>query len=160
MTDRNEKIRKALVKGPTPGPWELREGRTDTVENTQGYPVCTVNYYPDERYDHGTRAAYIAACDPDTIRVLLDERDALGAENARLREALEPWANEPDVDAATMLRLIKTIKYLVGIAERGEGRKIADDETPEQFVLGYVKRLEQTNQDARAKLREKNGGRA
>lgn len=64
--------------------------------------------------------------------------------------ALEPWAYEPDVDAATMLRLIKTIKYLVGIAERGEGRKIADDETPEQFVLGYVKRLEQTNQDASA----------
>lgn len=73
----------------------------------------------------------------------------------KIRKALEPWAYEPDVDAATMLRLIKTIKYLVGIAERGEGRKIADDETPEQFVLGYVKRLEQTNQDARAERLEK-----
>ena len=30
-----------------------------------------------------------AACDPDTIRALLDERDALAAENARLRQALE-----------------------------------------------------------------------
>ena len=78
-------------------------------------------------------------------------------DEALLRQALEPWANEPDVDAATMLRLIKTIKYLVGIAERGEGRKIADDETPEQFVLGYVKRLEQTNPDARAALRERLG---
>lgn len=77
MTDRYEKIRKALAMGPTPGPWELRDGRTDTVENAQGYPVCTVNYHPDERYGHGTRAAYIAACDPDTIRELLDERDAL-----------------------------------------------------------------------------------
>lgn len=87
--DRYEKIRKALARRPTPGPWELRDGRTDTVENAQGYPVCTVNYYPDERYGHGTRAAYIAACDPDTIRALLDERDALVAENARLREALQ-----------------------------------------------------------------------
>jgi hypothetical protein len=26
---------------------------------------------------------FITACDPDTIRALLDERDALGAENAR-----------------------------------------------------------------------------
>lgn len=86
--------------------------------------------------------------------------EAAQAEVERLRQALEPWANEPDIDAATMLRLIKTIKYLVGIAERGEGRKIADDETPEQFVLGYVKRLEQANQDASADLREKNGVRA
>lgn len=88
MTDRYERIRDALARKPTPGPWELRDGRTDTVENTQGYPVCTVNYYPDERYGHGARAAYIAACDPDTIRALLAERDALAAENARLREAL------------------------------------------------------------------------
>ena len=89
-----------------------------------------------------------------------DDRIERGRTAEEKAAALEPWANEPDVDAATMLRLIKTIKYLVGIAERGEGRKIADDETPEQFVLGYVKRLEQTNPDARAKLREKNGGRA
>lgn len=89
-----------------------------------------------------------------------DDRIERGRTAEEKAAALEPWGYEPDVDAATMLRLIKTIKYLVGIAERGEGRKIADDETPEQFVLGYVKRLEQTNQDASAKLRERNGGRA
>lgn len=89
-----------------------------------------------------------------------DDRIERGRTAEEKAAALEPWAHEPDVDAATMLRLIKTIKYLVGIAERGEGRKIADDETPEQFVLGYVKRLEQTNQDASAELREKNGVRA
>lgn len=89
MTDRYENIRKALAMGPTPGPWEIRDGRTDTVENAQGYPVCTVHYHPHERYGHGTRAAYIAACDPDTTRELLAERDALAAENARLRAAIE-----------------------------------------------------------------------
>lgn len=96
--DRYEKIRKALAKGPTPGPWELREGRTDTVENAQGYLVCTARYHPDERYGHGTRAAYIAACDPDTIRALLDERDAL-------REALKVLVNwTPSAD--TYRRLV------------------------------------------------------
>lgn len=39
-------------------------------------------------------------------------------------------------------RLTATVRYLVGIAERGEGRKIAGNETVEQFVLGYVKKLE------------------
>ena len=86
MTDRYEKIRKALANGPTPGPWEIKDGRTDTVENAQGYPVCTVHWHPNERYGHGTRAAYIAACDPDTIRALLEERDAL-------REALKVLVN-------------------------------------------------------------------
>ena len=86
--DRYERIRTALSQNLTPGPWELRSGRTDTVENTQGYPVCTVNWHPDERYGHGTRAAYIAACDPDTIRELLAERDALAAEVERLNQIL------------------------------------------------------------------------
>ena len=39
-------------------------------------------------------------------------------------------------------RLLLTIEYLCGIAERGEKRLIREDETVEQFVLGYVKRLE------------------
>ena len=77
MTDRYEKIRQALAMGPTPGPWALKDGRTDVVENAQGYPVCIAHHHPYELYGHGARAAYISACDPDTIRALLEERDAL-----------------------------------------------------------------------------------
>ena len=86
--NRYERIRAALEMGPTPGPWEIKECRTDTIENAQGYPVCTVHWYPDERYGHGARAAYIAACDPDTIRELLAERDALATEVERLNRIL------------------------------------------------------------------------
>jgi hypothetical protein len=86
MTDRYEKIRAALAMGPTPGSWALKDGRTDIIENAQGYPVCTVHWHPDERYGHGTRAAYIAACDPDTIRKLLAERDQLAADLEAARE--------------------------------------------------------------------------
>jgi hypothetical protein len=49
-------------------------------------------------------------------------------------DAAEAWR---EVD-----KLCKTIRYLIGIAERGEGRKIADDEPIELFVLNYVKKLE------------------
>lgn len=42
-----------------------------------------------------------------------------------------------------VLKLTATVRYLVGIAERGEGRPMLDDETAEPFVLRYVQRLEQ-----------------
>lgn len=40
------------------------------------------------------------------------------------------------------LDLIKQIKYMVGIAERGTGKKCPDGERPEAFLLAYVKSLE------------------
>jgi len=60
-----------LAELVTPGPWELKDGRTDTIENAQGYPVCTVHYHPYELYGHGVRAAYIASLDPATVRELV-----------------------------------------------------------------------------------------
>ena len=55
-------------------------------------------------------------------------------------------------DQQTILRLISTIKYITGIAERGESRPIHQDELPEKFVLGYVKRLEADNTRLRGGL--------
>lgn len=57
------------------------------------------------------------------------------------------------LDAPT-LRLIQTIRYLIGIAERGEGRKVRDDETAEEIVLGYVKRIERELAEAQAEIQE------
>lgn len=45
--------------------------------------------------------------------------------------------------AKDILRLLDTIKYLRGIAERGAGNTCPEDMTVEQFVLTYVKGLEQ-----------------
>ena len=39
-------------------------------------------------------------------------------------------------------RVMRTLHYLIGIAERGEGRTMRDDETAEAFVLAYVQKLE------------------
>ena len=87
----------------------------------------------------------------EQIRQVLDFCHAVtdwqGEPNSRAKDdaiaICEAALAEPEDEPSTVLRLIDTIKYLVGIAERGEGRKARDDELPEQFVLGYVKRLEE-----------------
>lgn len=66
------------------------------------------------------------------------------------------WSQKEQKDAQEILGLVATIKYLVGIAERGEGRKCRDDEIPERFVLDYVQRLEAELD----RLRQAQGGEA
>lgn len=79
MTDRYERIRAALAMGPTPGPWSpsYDKGSTRDIFTEQGkLPVCMVRgvtYVGQEQYL--ANGHYIAACDPDTIRELLAERD-------------------------------------------------------------------------------------
>lgn len=93
MTDRYERIRSALEMGPTPGPWSFKD-------NSDG----SINLFGDGRLfsahcrlmNKPANEAYISACDPDTIRELLAERDVLREleerkqrDEALLRQALE-----------------------------------------------------------------------
>lgn len=97
MTDRYQKIREALAMGPTPGPWKWWEDedfgdcRVNPRDGGLLIAKCDVRnpFDPEQR----ANAALIAACDPDTIRALLEERDAL-------REALKElitWVPSADV---------------------------------------------------------------
>jgi hypothetical protein len=96
MTDRYEKIRQALAMGPTPGPWYWigdslthRQFNIYAINGTDKH-IATVNDLPVEKLwaldqvESEATAKLIAACDPDTIRALLDERDALRKALARL----------------------------------------------------------------------------
>lgn len=65
------------------------------------------------------------------------------SEISTLREQVKMLTEERSETACDMLRLIETIKYLRGIAERGTGRPCGNTETVETFVLGYVKTLEE-----------------
>jgi hypothetical protein len=90
MMDKYQKLRYALSQNPTPGPWAACRTNSGTFVKSERL----AGYFVEVRHcrtaqDVNADAHLIAACDPDTIRELLDERDALGAENARLREALE-----------------------------------------------------------------------
>ena len=80
-TDRYERIRKALEMGATPGPWRVL-GITSMGSGRGYYYVTTTDdtVICDLRDRPLGDAHLIAACDPDTIRALLDERDELRGE--------------------------------------------------------------------------------
>jgi hypothetical protein len=105
MTDRYENIRLALAKGPTPGPFSASRSYSSgnqelilrlTYKDEAGLPehYCTVRSRLGGELGAEANAALIAACDPDTIRELLAERDALAAENERLRTSAVSWSLE------------------------------------------------------------------
>lgn len=75
-----------------------------------------------------------------------------------LKAELAQARTERDDHARDMLRLLATIKYLRGIAVRGEGREARDDETVEAFVLGYVKRIEAERDKYHDALIARHGG--
>lgn len=54
--------------GPTPGPWVQDGDGVSAADEDVAVAMCC----PSD-----AEAAFIAACDPDTIQALLDERDAL-----------------------------------------------------------------------------------
>jgi hypothetical protein len=77
--------------------------------------------------------------------------------NRAWREECESLRQQLAESDKSTLRLLETIKYLAGIAERGEGRKQLDGETVERFVLGYVKRIEQQLAECQAKVQKYRG---
>jgi hypothetical protein len=89
MADRYERIRAALGMNLTPGPWTVANTNNGMFIKSLSVP----GYLAEVRHcrttqDHKADAAFIAACDPDTIRELIDELDALKTENEKLRERL------------------------------------------------------------------------
>ena len=88
MTDRYEKIRKALAMRPTHGPWHATKpephgtgvrgpARVSLAWCGGATTVGEEGCYSIGAAEAAANAQLIAACDPDTIRELLDERDAL-----------------------------------------------------------------------------------
>lgn len=88
MSDRFQSIRDALAMGPTPGPWD---GDDNSVSRLWSNGTAGIREYialPDDAEDSDPNPAdmhWIAACDPDTIRELLRQRDEMA-------KALEPFA--------------------------------------------------------------------
>jgi hypothetical protein len=88
MTDRYERIRQALAMGPTPGPWD---GDDTSVSRLWSNGTAGIREYialPDGAEGSAPNPAdmhFVAACDPDTIRALLKERDALARENEAMK---------------------------------------------------------------------------
>jgi hypothetical protein len=83
--DRYQEIRDALAKGPTPGEWywsdayPTQDGReTWSLIGDGGFGILSCDGEENSPQSVNAAAAeLIAACDPDTIRALLEERDEL-----------------------------------------------------------------------------------
>jgi len=132
MTDRYENIRKALAMRPTPGPWGVvyktdvftplgaRNAAGVKAASNNGWHVADCDKGPTyteegkEDLPYGERqanAALISACDPDTIRALLAERDALAAEVERLTEMLRELEGREQRGSAQESRSTETGGY-------------------------------------------------
>ncbi len=91
MTDRYQALRDAIAAGPTPGRrYQGRNQHTYVVYDKECWlapdgsrhgetPNLVIHVSPEDSH---ADAAFLAAADPDTIRALIEEREAL-------REALE-----------------------------------------------------------------------
>lgn len=98
---------RATVVAATSGPWEadIKSGTSRTVRQTDGgRGICTTFVqgqpktpagWESQRHQNNANSEYIAACDPETIRNLLDERDAQAAEIERLRQPWQPIETAP-----------------------------------------------------------------
>lgn len=87
MTDEQRAELKRLAEAATPGPWVA----ILTGDGTQGWvgtgPAQFLKQDYDGEYD-ANDARYISAANPAAVLDLLSERDALKAENERLRARL------------------------------------------------------------------------
>lgn len=114
MTDRYQALRDAIAAGPTPGPRSTKgpsrsrpespEGGDFAVMDRDGEIIAEafrrVGRDEDAVRPAAANAALMAAADPDTIRALLGERDALREALQGLRDALPSATTHPAIQAA------------------------------------------------------------
>jgi len=109
MIDRYERIRQALEMGPTPEPWTAKSHTAPRADNgdigiINGKGGLVAVAYSN-RCTRGN-ASLIAACDPDTIRELLAERDQLAAALGAAREDAERWRALREMDGGEIYALL------------------------------------------------------
>jgi hypothetical protein len=94
---------------------------------------------------------FIAACDPDTIRALLAERDRLAAENARLREDAERYRllRKGAVEDVAVVRGLGAMDYGMSAVVATYSEEIDGDD----LDAAIDEAMEKENSDARP-LRE------
>ena len=120
--DRYERIRVARERGPPHGPCPATKPEPHGTEvrgpaqvslawcggaTTVGEEGC----YSIGAAEAAANAHLIAACDPDTSRALLDERDALAAEVERLAEALRELEEREQRDEALLREALYALEY-------------------------------------------------
>lgn len=151
MTDKYQRIREALEAGPTPGPWRWEKDRFNdgfsglySGDEPVIVPQCRNDgddgaaWFGVDEYYYGETAlreadsTLIAACDPDTIRELLEERDMLTRELSTER-ALS-FRDQVSALEAECERLKKNADRWHFVSQFMELDDVGDD----QFALGLT----------------------
>lgn len=142
MADQNYKdLREALAAGPTPGPWTVRYDYVVQATSFDGgrlVPVAQPYGVNSDGTDLFANARMIAAANPETIRALLAERDALAAE-------IQEQARLLGGGAERELRLLAERDALRNALEAivdGDAEAIAEAEAagipfPEEMLTAY-----------------------
>lgn len=131
---------RAKLERATPGPWRDEHFRSQMAGDDYWRVVNGAFVVAMPQHNDEANAAYIAACAPDTIRALLDERDALTrefvayqsitaslqSEHAALRAARDEALTIIEKGHERQQRLMDTIDVLR--AERDEGAQTEDGE--------------------------------
>jgi hypothetical protein len=95
--------------------------------------------------DADLKVAQLNAASDTTPPVAPVQEQNIGALGMPVNVPVTPPAapvQEPVWTLEECKKAIDTLTYIQGIAERGEGRAMRDNESLDQFVLGYVKKLE------------------
>jgi hypothetical protein len=141
MTEPYENIRRSLAMGPTPGPWSVRYDyvvQAKSFDEGRLVPIAQPYGVRMDGSDLFANAALIAACDPDTIRELLAERDQLAAAiEADRKRGGEPVALEPRVS-----RFLSDVVTAAGLLEHGKrDKKLASRIAAESYSLRGLFRI-------------------
>ena len=118
---RYKEIKAALDAGPTPGPWASFKGKSTTAIGFGGgngnRPPSIVTWmgFDGNNLDHKQNqinAAYIAACDPDTINQLWgDLNKAIGLLNL-LVDAVYIQAESTEIEPILKKHLSKAVDFI------------------------------------------------
>ena len=122
---------------------KTEEASSEDAEACSEYDEATDTYYVTEGWyeciDNWGDYSSVAVTEGEVTHWMPLPPDPDSAPPQRPAEPVQelgPWTLE-QCD-----RVIRTLRYIEGIAARGEGRPMREDETLEQFILGYVQKLE------------------
>ncbi len=123
-----------MVNAPAPSVPDVCDGKEQDA---------FIAWANDERYDMSCHPLHFLFLNERTNAARQGWKAAIRyCRESMLAAAPEAPAVQETWHAEQCAQVLRALRYIQGIAERGEGRPMRDNESLEEFLLGYVQRLE------------------